>query len=173
MSARPRVAPVLRLMPIDAGVADALHAGPDEFLRRCGARVSDVATLLRDVIEPTVALFLHDPREAPFGCYLAQDEAAGEIVGTCGFKSGPSSARVEIAYFTFPPYERRGIATAMARELVEIARRSGSVTCVVAHTLPERNPSTSVLKKLGFQHLGAVEDPEDGTVWRWELPLSG
>ncbi|MFM1561358.1 MAG: hypothetical protein ACKJSK_18765 [Roseibacillus sp.] len=24
-------------------------------------------------------------------------------------------------------------------------------------------------KKNGFARIGAVEDPEDGTVWRWEL----
>jgi hypothetical protein len=27
-----------------------------------------------------------------------------------------------------------------------------------------------VLTKLGFTLLGEVEEPEDGTVWRWERP---
>jgi len=173
MSAEPRASPRLRLLPIDDDVASALGVGPDEFLRRYGARLFDVATILKDVIEPTVSLIRREPRDAPFGCYLAEDCAARSIVGTCGFKSGPSAGTVEIAYFTFPPYERRGIATQMACELVEIARRSGAVSIVVAHTLPERNASTAVLTKLGFDQRGVVEDPEDGTIWRWELPVSG
>jgi|SRR6267378_2525891 len=37
-----------------------------------------------------------------------------------------------------------------------------------AHTLPLSNPSTRVLQKCGFRHIGAVVDPEDGPVWRWE-----
>lgn len=45
----------------------------------------------------------------------------GVAVGTCGFKSSPDQGRVEIAYFTFPDFEGRGLATAMAGELLAIA----------------------------------------------------
>jgi len=36
--------------------------------------------------------------------------------------------------------------------------------------VPEENASTRILRRLGLQLLGPVEDPEDGTVWRWVLP---
>jgi len=34
---------------------------------------------------------------------------------------------------------------------------------------PEENASTSVLKKLRFRLVGAVQHPEDGLVWEWQL----
>ncbi len=55
----------------------------------------------------------------------------------------------------------------MAAALVEIARSLGSVTEVVAHTLPEANASTRILDRIGFACVGTVVDPEDGPVWRW------
>jgi catechol 2,3-dioxygenase-like lactoylglutathione lyase family enzyme len=44
---------------------------------------------------------------------------------------------------------------------------------VVAHTLPERSPSTSVLERCRFARAGEDIDPEEGPVWRWELRLGG
>ena len=74
-----------------------------------------------------------------------------------------------IAYFTFPGEEGRGVATAMAKALVQVASEGGSeITVVRAHTLPERNASCRVLEKVEFQRAGDVIDPEDGPVWRWE-----
>jgi GNAT superfamily N-acetyltransferase len=91
------------------------------------------------------------------------------IVGTCGFKAPPDDdGVVEIAYFTFPDFEGRGCGSAMAIGLVERARRAVGVRRLRAHTLPERNASTRILEKAGFDFLGEVIDPEDGPVWRWE-----
>jgi [ribosomal protein S5]-alanine N-acetyltransferase len=39
----------------------------------------------------------------------------------------------------------------------------------IAHTLPERNPSTSVVRSVGMRFVDEVQDPDDGPVWRWEL----
>jgi RimJ/RimL family protein N-acetyltransferase len=68
---------------------------------------------------------------------------------------------------TFPSFERRGHATAMAARLVEIARAAGAAM-VIAHTLPQENASNRALRRNGFIFAGAVQDPEDGEVWRWE-----
>jgi [ribosomal protein S5]-alanine N-acetyltransferase len=54
--------------------------------------------------------------------------------------------------------------------LVEFAAADQGVRIVRAHTLPERNASTRVLEKCGFEFTGEVVDPEDGPVWRWERP---
>jgi RimJ/RimL family protein N-acetyltransferase len=105
--------------------------------------------------------------EEPWIGYLAlADETP---VGTCGFKSPPRDGRVEIAYFTFPEFEGLGCASAMAAELVAMARQHGSSLVVAAQTLPERNASHRVLEKLGFRHVSAIDHPEDGTVWEWQL----
>lgn len=100
------------------------------------------------------------------------DSAAGAVVGNLGFKGPPDpDGRVEIAYGVVPSMEGRGYATAAARAGLEFARSQSGVRAVRAHTLPERNASNAILAKLGFADLGPVEDPEDGTVWRFEFAL--
>ncbi len=39
-----------------------------------------------------------------------------------------------------------------------------------AHTLPDGIASQRVLLKAGFEKIGEVVDPEDGVVWRFEVP---
>lgn len=98
------------------------------------------------------------------------DPREGAVVGNLGFKGPPDAdGAVEIAYGVVPAREGRGFATAAARAGLAFAREQGDVRTIRAHTLPERNASTTILAKLGFADLGPVEDPEDGTVWRWEL----
>src|SRR5688572_33475254 len=104
-----------------------------------------------------------NPREDPWGSYLAWDENVA--VGTCAFKSAPDQAgAVEIAYMTFPAYEGRGYAKRMIAALVALAGRSGAAT-VFALTLPEENASNGALRGEGFGFAGEVVDPEDGLVW--------
>jgi RimJ/RimL family protein N-acetyltransferase len=86
------------------------------------------------------------------------------------FKGPPADGVVEIAYLAFIGARRRGAATAIASQLVSIARGHG-MKRVVAHTLRENNPSTLVLTANGFMGPTEVVDPEDGPVWRWELAL--
>ena len=91
------------------------------------------------------------------------------VVGTAGFKGPPDTdGVVEIAYGIVPSSQNRGYATEAAQALVDFAFASPEVNLVRAHTLPEANPSTRVLTKGGFRHIGGVVDPEDGPVWRWE-----
>ena len=124
-----------------------------------------------EVCRATVGLYETIGFVAPWVGYLA---LAGETaIGTCGFKSPPRDGRVEIAYFTFPEYEGRGYATAMAAELLAIARRADSPVVVAAQTLPGRNASHRVLEKLGFRHVATIDHPEDGTVWEWQLTEAG
>lgn len=157
----------IRLRHIDQSVIEAIESSGLE--RVVGARTGPCADLVREVVQKTRALVERSPREPRFGGYLALDDE-GLVVGTCAFRTGPSAAgEVEIAYFTFPPYEGRGHATDMARGLIAIARAAPKVRRVFAHTLPERNASTRVLEKAGMRLRGPVEDPEDGMVWRWEL----
>jgi RimJ/RimL family protein N-acetyltransferase len=59
----------------------------------------------------------------------------------------------------------------MAAALIDRAREAKCVCAVIAHTLAEYNASTRVLQKVGMQFVGEHNDPEDGVVWRWSLPL--
>jgi RimJ/RimL family protein N-acetyltransferase len=124
---------------------------------------------LRSVGQQTVALLQRTSATPPWTGYLAVDCSREIIIGTCSFTAPPDAEGiVEIAYFTFPPFEGRGYATAMAAALVELAEGATAIRKVRAHTLPERNASTRVLQKLGFDWIGEAVDPEVGRVWRWE-----
>jgi len=157
------------LLAIDSNMAQVLEGGADDFTAGFGAHVGNSETLVREVVQQTLAMLAAVPRQEPWGGYLTVDADSGTVVGTCGFKSGPSATgTVEIAYFTFPEFEGQGIATAMAEKLIAVALASPLVRHVIAHTLPEPNASGHILTKVGMQWLGEVYDPEDGTVWRWQ-----
>ncbi|MCU0650286.1 MAG: GNAT family N-acetyltransferase [Gemmatimonadaceae bacterium] len=121
-----------------------------------------------DVVRGTTALYDAVGFQEPWIGYIAMRD--GIAIGTCAFKSPPLDGRVEIAYFTFPEFEGRGVASAMAAELVAMAQRGDPSVTVAAQTLPARNASHRILEKLGFEHVDTLEHPEDGTVWEWQLP---
>ncbi len=101
--------------------------------------------------------------------FIMVDRAEEMIVGACGFKGPPDGeGAVEISYGLAPAFWGRGYATEAARALTEYAFEFPEVRIVRAHTLPEKNASTSVLTKCDFAHLGEVIEPDDGRVWRWE-----
>ncbi len=124
-------------------------------------------TMAAEVVRATTQLYGAVGYKPPWTGYLAFEDDT--CVGACGFKSPPQNNRVEIAYFTFPGHESRGIATQMASELIRLAREKTPAVIVAAQTLPEENASTSVLKKLRFRLVSALEHPEDGQVWEWRL----
>ena len=165
----------LRLIKIEANLAQRLHEGLERFEQHYGARVAaEDAPIVRDVVEQTLGMLPRGPRDLRWGGYLAVDDASGLVVGSCAFKGPPTEdGAVEIAYYTFGPYEGRGHAKGMARALISVAFSPPPVRRVIAHTLPESNPSTSVLRSAGMSFVGEVQDPEDGLVWRWCLEAGG
>jgi RimJ/RimL family protein N-acetyltransferase len=134
----------------------------DGSVRLSGVTLPEVAV---SVIAPTVQVYERRGYVEPWIGYLAIE--GDKCVGTCGFTSPPVGEVVEIAYFTFPDFENRGIATRMAQRLVAIAQECQPSVKIIAHTLKEENASTRVLRKLGFVFTGAVDHPEDGNIWEW------
>jgi ribosomal-protein-alanine N-acetyltransferase len=137
-------------------------------IQRGGGVPRDIGQLPAEadgVLAATSALYESAGHTPPWICYVAV--TSNKVVGTCGFKAAPIQGRVEIAYFTFPGYQGKGIATQMARQLVSIARDTDPDVLVAAQTLPERSASHRVLEKLGFHCVGPLQHPEDGTVLEW------
>ena len=161
--------PDVTLIPITESLAMAA-ASDDAFTAACGATLGSVGPQLRAAIEQTISF--HDRIGSPpeYRGFVGADAPTMQVVGACGFKGGPDArGDVEIAYGTFPPYEGRGYARAMARALIARARGNGAPH-IIAHTLPAESASCSILRSLGFRQAGTViADPEDGPVWRWEL----
>ena len=129
--------------------------------------VPELPAAAREALAGTAMLYRETGFEPPWIGYLAIIDSA--CIGTCAFKCAPRDGRVELAYFTFPGYEGRGLATRMCRELVTLARSAEPGVIVTAQTLPERNASTRVLEKCGFRRHAELDHPEDGLVWEWWL----
>ena len=134
-----------------------------------GNPTEDVALtdITRSACEAMVGVYQQTGFRRPWIGYLAEQD--GQLIGMCGFKSPPQNRRVEIAYGTTPGNEGRGIATQMARQLVQMSRETEEGITVVAQTLPEEGASTAIPRKLGFVLTGTVHHPEDGDVWEWCL----
>jgi RimJ/RimL family protein N-acetyltransferase len=154
---------------LDDGALAELSAAPERYAGSHTLVLAPHADLVQGVAQQTLSFVRREGIAPPWGSYLAVDPATRLVVGTCAFKGPPDGEGVvEVAYFTFPTYEGRGYATAMAGALRERAATSADVRRVVAHTLRQRNASARLLEKLGFRWAGEVQDPEDGPVWRWE-----
>jgi len=159
----------LEFIPGTRAAWQRLRDAPAEFARQQNVRLHDA---LEEIASMTLDFLGRFPPETPeqwFG-YLAADGESRQVVGVCSFKGPPVDRAVEISYGTFSGFEGRGIATKMARYLVERAQESDEVDTVFAHTLPKPNASNHILRKLGMQFTGDAQ--EDGMpVWRWEMRL--
>jgi ribosomal-protein-alanine N-acetyltransferase len=166
----------LRLRPWVPGHIVTLIEQPEDFEQRTGF---PAAPGLREMFTSTAVspdwlatLRTAEPDPWRYGFFLVHTEA-GSVIGTAGFKGPPdSTGTVELAYGIAPAFEGQGYATEAAAALVAFAFDSPLVDLVCAHTLPMVNASTRVLAKCGFHHVGTVDDPEDGPVWRWERSRS-
>ena len=105
--------------------------------------------------------------------FRAMHRDGGAVIGSCSFKGPPVDGVVEVAYAVEPGHEGNGYATEMAQALVDHAFTHREVCVVRAHTLPSGVASKRVLIKCGFELFGEVEDPEDGTVCRFEKRAFG
>jgi [ribosomal protein S5]-alanine N-acetyltransferase len=101
---------------------------------------------------------LEDP--AATGWWLHYVLSGRTLAGVTGYKGPPQDGVVELGYSIVPSHQRRGLATEAVGALVAAAWERGAEV-VVAHTLPDREPSIGVLRKLGF---APIEPPEPGVL---------
>lgn len=161
----------LELILADRQALEALVAGRDALAAHLGVIVPDGWPEFPEAYRYSLSLMDKEPDPGPWWAYLFIDRADRTLVGSGGFKSRPdTNGAVEFGYETAQPFRGRGFASEAARGLVDFAFTHTEVRLVIAHTLPEINASTRVLEKTGLAFAGAVEDPTDGTIWRWERP---
>lgn len=159
---------MVTLKPLDTAYLQALAADPTALLAAHPNHL-EVAGLVGEMATATLGMYAMTGATDPWLSYFALRDSDNALLGICSFKSPPVQGLVEIAYFTFPGHEGRGVGSIMARELLKIAFNEYDVKAVLAHTLPEENASTAILRKRGFTLVETVEDPDDGTIWRWAL----
>lgn len=161
----------IRFVTFDAPTVDHILTDPAGYQRQTGITFDPHTDQILEALRMTSKLFSQNAADIPWVCYMAVRAADAVAVGSCGFKHPPlPDGTVEFGYGTYPAFENQGVATAMAVEMVRVAR-AGGAKVAMAHTLPVTNASGRVLTKAGFRHVGEEIDPEDGLVWRWELPL--
>lgn len=85
------------------------------------------------------------------------DRASGRMVGSIGFHTvSPEHRTAELAYDLSPPAWGRGIASAMARTLVDWAHGHVGLLRVQATALSSNTRSIKVLERCGFQREGLL-----------------
>ena len=120
----------------------------------------------QETLEMSVIYYARIGYSIPWiGYYASLD---GTLVGSGGFKGRPVDGKVEVAYGTFPSFRSKGIGTMICQRLVELAKATDPTVRVMARTLMEENHSAKILRKIGFEWQGIVNDPDDGDVWEWE-----
>ncbi len=124
----------------------------------------------QEAMQPSYEYLKANPSALGWWTYLIIHKADRTLIGLGGFK-GPVNPEgvVEFGYAIAPGYRRRGLATEASHGMIKFAFSHAEVKKVQAHTLPEWNASTGVLKKVGLKYVGAVHDPDDGEIWRWIL----
>lgn len=143
----------MELVPIDREPAEAIRAA-------CAGN-----EILDQTVKATLDLYGRRGFVPPWIGYLGREN--GAFVGGCGFAAPAAGGEAEIAYFTFPGGEGRGIASRMAAGLLRLARPDADGIAFVAHTLAHESASTRILRRLGFALEGTIDHPEDGPVWKW------
>ncbi len=159
---------MVTVVPATVEWLEALVVGDDEFSARFGIAVVDEWAGFPESVPYALDGVRKHPDSA-WGSHLFFDDD-GSLVGFGGWKGAPINGEAELGYAVAPSRHGRGIATAVVNQLVDRARVSG-VTTVIAHTLGEESASTAVLRKTAFTMTEAIDDPDDGLIWRWELPL--
>jgi len=145
--------PIIRLIPIKERLED-----NSEFIGQPDCRES---------LEMSVLYYMRIGYRIPWIGYFASMN--NNFVGGAGFKGRPIDGKVEIAYGTFPAFQKMGIAAEMCRQLIVLAHATDPTVRIMARTLMEESYSTRVLRKNNFVCNGTVMDTDDGEVWEWEF----
>ena len=162
---------MVTVLPARLEWLEALSAGDETFTARFGIPVVAGWVGFPDALPLAVDSARKDP-DHEWGTHLFFDDQDGALVGFGGWKDEPRAGKVELGYAVAPARQGRGIATDVVRELLRRAREAG-VDMVIAHTLPAESASTAVLRKCGFARVADSADPNEGTVWRWEVRFEG
>ncbi len=160
---------MLLVEPCSIQHLEMLIAGKERFFDKFGISVADDYELVPELLQFSLKNLREGTISPRWLTHMLILNEPRIMIGLVGYKGNPDEEGVvEIGYSIATSYQGRGFATQAARILIDRAFSTGEVKVVRAHTLPQENPSTSVLKKVGMTFVGEFEDEEDGKVWRWE-----
>ncbi|OKH76709.1 GCN5 family acetyltransferase [Mycobacterium sp. ST-F2] len=158
------------MLPATVEYLNALQSDSSAFGRLIGSPVPDGWPEFPESVGFTLNRLREHPEETDWWMhFFLWDDV---LVGSGGFVGPPDRGVVEFGYEVAPAFRGRGLGVAAAQAMLDKAAASGVVSAVIAHTLTHENPSTRVLRRLGFCFAGERDDPEEGTIWRWERTLT-
>jgi len=161
----------LKLIPCDTDILKAAIEGNKILAEKINVTVQDGWTEFGiGALQYSLDKLTESEQERNWWTYFPVHKQDNTLIGSGGYKGKPTTdGIVEIGYEIAPNYRNRGLATEMAKGLIENAFRDEKVKAIIAHTLEQDNPSTKILRKCGFEKVKEVNDPEDGLIWQWEL----
>lgn len=167
----------LTLIPLDVPACEALSTGVDELSRYLNIHipaVSDSEFGIETTYQYVYDKIKDNPEDSVWWAYLFVANQDHTLVGSGGYKGPPDEqGMVEIGYQIYEPYRGRGFATEAAQGLIDRAFEDSTVKVVQAHTLAEENASVRLLTKCGMIFVRAIDDPDDGPIWQWQLKRTG
>ena len=162
--------PRLHLINATPAMLEQILAGDEALARHLGISIADPWSEFGHAPFEYVLKHIRDtPEESIWWSWLPVLKEENRLVGNCGYKGPSKKGVVEIGYEVARDYRNQGLATEIAQTLIQHAFSFPDVTTILAHTLAEENASVRILNRCGFTFQGIVEDPEDGTIWRWML----
>lgn len=161
----------LQLISCDTNNLKAAIAGNDHLAEALSVTVQDHWTEFGlAALQFTLDRLSEGENEQGWWAYFIILKEENKLIGSGGYKGQPTpDGMVEIGYEIAPEYRNRGLATEMAKGLIENALKDKRVSHIIAHTLGTENPSTKVLLKCGFVKTEEFNDPDEGLIWKWEL----
>lgn len=169
---RPLVTERLWIIPCDRSILEAAIRSDEALGERLGVDIPAFWTEFGNApLEYSLRRILEHPDEIGWWTWLPVHKEERILIGNGGFKGKPDeNGQVEIGYEIELDHRGHGYAQELAAALVGHAFSFPEVNKVIAHTLAEKNPSTTILGRIGFTRTEELMDPDDGPVWRWELP---
>lgn len=161
----------LKLIPCDINLLKSAIAGNKTLADHLNVIIKDNWTQFGvEALQYTLDRLRKNPEEESWWTYLPIHKKNNQLIGSGGYKGKPTvDGVVEIGYEITPEYRGLGLATEMAKGLIGNAQKDTRVKTIMAHTLGQKNPSTSVLKKCNFEKVEDLNDPEHGVIWKWKL----
>lgn len=161
----------LQLIPCDTEILIAAIQGEEILAKKINVTVQDNWTEFGvAALQYSLDRLTDSEDEKNWWTYFPIHKHDNKLIGSGGYKGKPTNdGTVELGYEIAPGYRNRGLATEMTKGLIENALKDTRVKSIIAHTLGQDNPSTSVLQKCGFKKVEEMNDPNDGLIWKWEL----
>jgi ribosomal-protein-alanine N-acetyltransferase len=142
-----------RLRPDHAGILQVMH-GDARVMATLGGVRTPAET------DAWLAANLGHWERHGFGIWVLRDRA-GEFAGRAGIRrvTITGGEETEIAYALTAKFWGRGLATEIARALLDIGFARLSLSSMVAFTLSDNRPSRRVMEKLGMRFERAFDLP--------------